>query len=240
MAINLAYKTVGAPDNAFAWYLHTSGGTLAGGVTVGMGDGTDTPLFMDTDGIGWRTATGFLNRLRCAATANQDIVFHYTAGQGRVFPELVAVLANDASNSTVTASAVPSFGVSLAASTVYEFELILLFRTALAATAPRFRLNGPSGQTAVIAYRIQSAATTAALTNPGTETTQMMTAWGSDFLPTASLPVADVVYPYFVKGIIRTTGTAPTQAVGLEIWSETAASAITLAAGSVMKFRKLN
>lgn len=228
MATSLATKSIGSPDNAFAWYLQSGGISLATGFPVALGDGTETKLWIDADGIGFTNSGGFRSSFRCDTTAHQTITFHPTAGTGKVYPDLVAVLAADTSNSTVTPATVGSFSVTLAASSVYEFEAVLVFTSAATTTGPRFTLNGPSAQTDFIAAEVTlPQATGASITAWGAATNT--TSW-----PTTGAHIARI------RGVVKTTASTPATAVTLDIFSEVGASAITLKAGSSMRFRKIN
>jgi hypothetical protein len=225
MGLSLATKSVGLPDESFKWYLHNSGEALATGFPVCLGDGTETPLWLDEDGVGFRNSGGFTTSFRCEdATADQELVIHYTAGAGKLYPEIIAVLAADLANSTVTAAAVTGFTAAVVANGLYEFEMLLVFKSALTTTSPRFRVTGPSAQTTWVTYRVEAASNVAT----------------ADFIPTSGPPTADTPYVYRVKGMAKFSGSTPATPIGLDIWSEVATSEIRLMAGSVMKLRKLN
>lgn len=231
MATSLASKSVGPPDNSFTWYLQSGGVSLATGFPVALGDGTETPLWLDSNGVGFRNAAGFVSSFRCPnATANQTIEFHYTAGTGRVYPELVAVLQTDQTNSTTTPVSVPDFAVQLAASSLYEFEVILLVRVSGTTTSPRFTLYGPASQTDFVTYEVDDANATAVT----------LTAWGVSTGNGQNPPAADTTYAIRIRGMCRTTGSLPTSAVFVAIFSEVASVPVSIRAGSVMRFRKLN
>lgn len=238
---SLTGNTSGPPDNAYTWLFQSGGVSLASGITVGLGDGTETKLYLDSNGVGFKNAGGFVTSLRCTdGTAAQTLDFHYTASTGKVYPQLIAVLAAGNTNSTTTAAAVSSFSTTLAASGLYEFEMILIFESAATTTSPRFSIEGPSAQTTWVAYEIITPPNVATITNPGTSGSQAMSAWGTDFVNVTNMPAASTPAMMRVKGMCLMSGTTPASAVSLEIWSEVAASAITLKAGSMMRFRKLN
>ncbi|MEI6654057.1 MAG: hypothetical protein WCP45_04760 [Verrucomicrobiota bacterium] len=229
MSLSLATKTVGPPDNSYTWYLHSSGVALATGFSVSLGDGTATKLWIDSNGIGFLNAGGYTTSFRCpGATANQTLTFHYAPGE--VYPELVAVLAADSVNSTTTAATVAAFSVTLEASALYEFELVLVFKSAATTTSPRFTLNGPTAQTDFVTYEV--------LGNGATNA--QYTAWGTAGTNTVNAPGIATAYACRLRGICKTTSSTPASAVSLDIFSEVGASAITLCIGSYMRFRKLN
>lgn len=242
MITSLASKSVGSPDNAYQWLFQSGGVSLATGITVGLGDGTETKLFLDTNGVGFKNAGGFTTNFRCTnATAAHNLEFHFTNGAGKVYPDIIALLAADNANSTVTPAAVSGFSVTLAASGLYEFEMILLMETATTTVSPRFSIEGPTAQTTWVSYEILTPlAAGTAITNPGTAGSQVMNAWGTDFVNVTNMPAAATTSLFKVKGMVLISGTAPAVPVSVEIWSETAATAITLKANSMMRFRKLN
>jgi len=228
MGQSLSAKTVGPPDNAFSWYMHSGGGTLATGYTMTLGNGDDTLLWLDSAGIGVKNAGGFVSKLRTAATATQ--IATLTNASGEVFVDLVSRLASDATNSTVTAAAVASFGVNLEASTTYEFELLLILESVLTTTSPRWTLTGPTSETTFVYYEVMGA---------GATNTQY-TAWGTAGANVVNAPANNTPYHVKVRGVVKTTATTPATAVGLSIFSEVAASQITLKAESMMTFRKIS
>lgn len=247
MAANsLASKSVGPPDNSYIWYLQ-SGGTastntgmaaLTLGFQVALGDGAETPLYLDSAGIGVRNPAGAVSKIASLATTNRAVKL--ADSPGTLFPAATAILAADQSNSTVTPAAVPGFQVDLEASGLYEFELMLLFKSAAATTGARFRINGPVDQTTWVTYLAIAPLSTNAITNLGSQQSQEFYAWAQDFLAGANVPAADTVYVSRVRGMCRISSTAPTLPVSLHIWSEVAASNITLMAGSQIRFHKIN
>ena len=228
---------------AFTRYLQNAGTSLATGFLVEFGDGTQTGLWLDSNGVGFKN-NGYVTSFRCAATAAQTLTFNYTASKGKVYPELVAVLSTSATNSTVTPAPVTSTDAAfkiakedLAASSVYEFDMVLLFGTAAITTTPQFAIAGPA-ETTLISYEITGPLSTTAISNVGSYLAQMFTAWGS-FDGAINMPSITGYYPFRVRGIMKTSSSAPTTDITVSIYSEVAASAITLAAGSFMRFRKL-
>lgn len=240
MAIALTNKTVGSPDNSFQWYLHSGGIALSTGFPAALGDGTETKLWLDGDGVGFLNAGGYHTSFRCSATAHQTLTFHYTASAGKVYPEVIAVLAATATSTSVTPATVASFEATLAASTVYEFEMILLMGTATTTVSPRITINGPTSQTEVVWFEIIGPPTvTTILTNGGTRPSQQFTAWGSAFTNATDLPGTSTAYAFRVKGICKTTGTTPAVPVTVDLASETAGTQVSLYAASMMRFKPI-
>lgn len=237
MAItSLSAVTIGAPDNAFRWYFQSGGASLSSGITVGLGDGTETKLYLDANGVGFKNAGGFTTSFRCpAATAAQTLTFHYTAGSGEVYPDAVALAANNSSTLTTTPTTVSGFSVTLAAGGIYEFEATLLFNTSNVGTFPRFTLNGPTSD--LVWYEVQGPpSVTTLLTTTGTRPVQQFTSWASAFSNATALPATGTAYAFRVRGTCRTTASG---AVSVDAFAS-AASAVVFLAGSHMRFRKIN
>lgn len=235
--LSLSTKSVGAPDNAYQWYLHSSGQTLASGLQVALGDGTGTGLFIGTFTIGVCGQYG-TSVLGTNATSTRPV--NLANGTGNLFPALTATLATDTSNSTVTLTTVSGFAVTLEASATYEFELFLVFKSAATTTSPQFRINGPTSQTNYVWFEITGPPTVTTLATSLTRASLQGTAWGVSYLNATDLPAANTPMLFRVRGICSTTSTTPAANVTLDIASEVASSAITLLAGSTMLFRKLN
>jgi hypothetical protein len=227
MGQSLSGKTLGPPDNAFQWYLHSGGSSLAAGYTATLGNGDDTPLWLDSAGIGTKNVGGFVTKIRSAATA--DRIATFTDAEGEVFVDLVSRLAADATNSTVTPAAVADFGVNLAASSIYEFEIDLILESVITTTSPRWTLTGPTSETTYVYYENTGAAATAT----------QFTAWGTAGANAVNAPANNTPYLVKIRGVVKTTSTTPATPVGISIFSEVASSQITLKAGSIMMFRKI-
>ena len=208
MGVSLAGRSIGAPDNGFAWYLQTGGGTLAAGFPVCLGNGTETPLWIFEDGIGVWDSRGFVMR------------------------DLYSVLGTDATNSTVTDAPISGFTIPLEASATYEFEITLMVKAAVATTGVQVQLTGPSGQTVWVAYEMMTPTTNTFLT---TNTARIYCSAFGVYLPNASSPLADTFYPIKIRGIVRTTSSAPSAPLGVGFRSEIAGSLATVAAGSIMR-----
>lgn len=239
---SLAGLTVSA---AFARYLQTGGGTLGSGFLVEFGDGTQTGLWLDSNGVGFKN-NGFVTSFRCEATAAQTLTFNYTASQGMVYPEMIRVLATSATNNTVTPANVTgtdaNFKINttaLAVSSVYEFEMILMFGTAATTTSPQITVNGPA-ETTFVHYEIEGPTTVLTMAAPGTRATQQFTAFGTLFDNVQVMPSTTGYFPVKVRGLFKTSASAATTALSVSINSEVASSTVTLLAGSIIKCRKLS
>ena len=130
----------------------------------------------------------------------------------------------------MTPATVASFSLSLEADAWYEFDLLLLVESAATNTSPRFVLNGPAAETTEIHYEVTGIAATNA----------QYTAWGSSISNAVNAPVANTTYAIRITGVVLTSATTPATDVTLQLSSETASTAVTLKAGSLMRFRKIN
>ncbi len=230
MATSLSGKSIGNPDNAFIWYLNSGGNAtntgaaaLASGFQVALGDGAETPLWIDSAGIGVRSSGGFVSKIASAATAPRTVTI--ADSPGTLYPAISATLAADVSNSTVTPATVASFSVALGPSATYDFELLLIFSCAASTTSPRMTVIGPA-EIVYVSYELT--------TNDGSTATA--TAFGTTFANSTNPPAANAPYALRIRGVCKTTSTTPVLPVQVQIYSEVAASSITLKAGSCIRF----
>jgi hypothetical protein len=232
----MAFTTfVASPFNEGAPFVLNSGGvTLATGFRVCMGDGTASPLFISTTGIGVVNGSNFRTVMTTLATANRQV--NLRDADGDIQPEITAVLAADATNSTVTPTAVSGFEVPVAAGSTYDFEILCIVQSAATTTGVRLMLDGPTAQTSFVSYEIEHATgTTLTVSN---QRRQLLSAFGTEILQLDS-PVAATPFIQRIRGVLKTTGSTPAVPVSLKLSSEVAASTVTLMAGSVMRFRKI-
>jgi len=228
MIASLSSLTPGSPDNAFERLFQFGAQTLSSGGVMGLGDGTESLLYLDDAGIGIKNAGGELSTLRTLATTTRAV--NLADAGGELFPAEIARLSSDSTNSTVTPTAVSSWGVSLESDALYEFEILLLLESAGATISPKWDLTGPSAQTSWIYYRTEGQAVTAA----------EFTSFGASGTNAVNPPGAATPYAVKIRGVLKTTGTTPASDVGLDLYSELGGTAVTLKAGSLMAFRKIN
>lgn len=235
--LSLATKSVGSPDDAYEWYLHSSGAVLADGFQAALGDGTEVPLYLDDLGIGVKKPGGYVSKLRSLASATRIVTLPDAAGT--VSLESTSVLAAD-QETTITGDTASALAVTPMASSTYEIEALLLFKSAATSTSPRFTLTGPSAQTTFVWFEVMGPPTTTNLTtDTGTRAVQQFVAFASSYANATNLPANNVPYGWRVKGMLVTSGTTPASAVGISIASEVNASAVTIMAGSFLRLRKI-
>lgn len=235
MATSLSGKSIGAPDNAFAWYLQSGGGTLAAGFPVALGNGTETSLWLDSAGIGVRSSGGFVSKIASRATATRALQIADAAGV--LFPAIEGKLAADASNSTTTAAALADLALTLEASSLYEIEGVLLASSPLTTTGVQMRLTGPTAQTEFVCYELGHNTGTTLTT--GNFRRQLLTAFDTN-MANLDAPAASTVFPVFIRGFLKTTGTTPATALGVQFNSEVGASSVTIKAGSFLRARRIS
>lgn len=153
------------------------------------------------------------------------------AAAGGSDPWTHVILGTDFSNSTTSNNAVTGLSFTPAANKRYLVEMFLLLRTAAATTGPRPGISWPSGLTdgasevfapnsnTAFASRLQGALTTQNAASTGLPTTT------DSYLATGTA--------YFI------TGASPSGSFRVTLASEVAASAVTVRAGSFMRYREI-
>jgi hypothetical protein len=231
MGQNLATKTPGAPDNTFAWYLQTSGGTLASGFRVADGLGNDTPLWLKTGEVGVVNAGGFRTVTQTAATQTRTVT--WADASGTVEPALLSVLAADATSTSVTLA---DTGLSLAveADGVYEIDAILMVTSAATTTGVVLGLSGPA--TTWVGFEMSHATAT----GPAVDNvrTVLFATLGSS-MANVDAPAANTTFPVRIRGMLKVSGTTPASNVRIRLATEVAASSVAIKAGSYLRLRRM-
>lgn len=157
------------------------------------------------------------NTLTVAATGGSD-------------PWTYIVLGSDFVTSSATAVAVTGMAFVPNTNSRYEFEALLMCRTATATVGPRPGIAWPTPtQTDGVAYgQITSAA--------GSNVVQNGHVAASYLMPVGGLPDTTNSWPAFIKGNI-VTGATVTLGFRLQLASETAGTNVTIKAGSYLKYR---
>ena len=139
----------------------------------------------------------------------------------------------DFTTSSATAVDVTGLAFTPVANTTYEFEALLLIRTATATVVPRAGLAWPTGGTDGVAMIEQAGATaTAAHVNAvGNINAALLIAVGGLLNNTQSWPVK-------VHGMFR-AGATPSGDVRIQLASETAGTVVRVVARSFLKYRTL-
>lgn len=226
-----------APSAFYPQLLHSGGVSLATGFPVVLGNGTETPLWMDANGIGWRNAGGFLATLHNDSGADAELRFQFP---GKIHPAAVAMLAADWSNATTTLDTIPAFSLDLAASALYRFELVLFISPSSVTAYPRFALAGPAAQTDFLYAVYQAPCAVAGAILGSNVRYQETRTWATEFANDQAVPAVPGVYPYLATGWVKTTSTAPATALTIQARPVTAATSITVKAGSHMTLRRMS
>lgn len=235
--MNLGSKTWGGTDQAYKTLITKPAiaSTIGSGYQLEDGEGTSLPIYIGTGGFGPINGGGF--RVLISTTATSNRTASIADASGRLSPELYALLAADATNSTTTPAAVPSFGVTLEVSAIYEFEIVLRSQSAATTTGLQFQVTGPTSQISWVVYEAEyMTGTTLATSNV---TRQTLNALATNIAATAA-PVANTDFLIRVKGRMQTTSVAPASDIGISFNSEVAASQVTIKSGSSIRFRKIN
>lgn len=140
-------------------------------------------------------------------------------------------LASDFVTGSATAVDVTGLAFTPAANKSYEFEAQLRCRTATATVGPRPGLAWPTGATDGVAMVDMPTSATARVLVNGNVNAALLTAVGG-------LPNTTQSYPAAIYGNI-TMGASPSGAVRVQLASETAATNVTIKAGSYLKYREL-
>ena len=138
-------------------------------------------------------------------------------------------LTQDFTTTSATAVNVTGLEFTPAANTRYEFEAVLLTRTATATVGPRPGLAWPTGMTDGVATIKQTSSATAELTTNGNVNAALLCAVGG-------LPTNTQSYPARISGLVI-AGAAPSGTVKVQLASETAGTTVTLKAGSFLRYR---
>lgn len=210
-------------DATYTWLFQTGGVSLGSGVRVCLGDGTDTGLYVSSTTIGIHNGAA-LSTITCSATATRALTIQDTAGNIAV--EEIRRLTSDATNSTVTPTDVPNFQFTPIASGVYSFVIDLWVQSAATTTGIRIDVTGPA-QATLLGYLVQhqTASRTALVSASGGAG-----AFPINYQPTDAA-VASGNIPLRITGTYTVTGT-PSGPIGISLYSEVAASTVTIKANS--------
>lgn len=138
-------------------------------------------------------------------------------------------LSSDFVTSSATAVEVPGLNFLPLLNTQYEFEAVLLLRTATATVGPRPGLAWPTGLTDGVADITMPSSATAQLLTFGNNGAALLTAVGG-------LPNTTQSWPARIRGTVI-AGLTPLGTVKVQMASETAGTNVTVKAGSYLKYR---
>jgi hypothetical protein len=142
----------------------------------------------------------------------------------------VKVVGSDFSTTSATAVDVTGLAFTPAANTDYEFEALLMIRTATASVNPRAGLAWPTGMTDGVAQIMESQAVT------GTPLFAFGNVNAALLIAVGALPNTTQSWPVSIKGMIR-AGATPSGTVRVQLASETAGTAVKMMIGSFLRYR---
>jgi hypothetical protein len=140
-------------------------------------------------------------------------------------------LGGDFSTTSGTSVAITGLAFTPAANKHYEAYAVLRTRTATTTVGPRPGITWPTGLTDGVAQIVQTSSATANLTTNGNISASLLTAAGG-------VPNTTASWPALVE-ISITAGASPSGNVQLTLATETAGTAVTVKAGSYLKFREI-
>ena len=249
MGTSLASKTIGGGDQAFKWYLHTSGTALASTPRICNGNGDDSGLVVGINTVGIHNAGGFVTTFTGLATADRAVSFPDAAGTvvlgdgsgvtdslafraatGRT----VAKLASDSSSTSVTAAEIGSFSFTPSASKTYSFHLILRVDTAATTTAAVLRLLGPTVD--FVTYRVTAPSGSSAGVSHEYQATH--DALDEDINP-GNFYDASGQGIVKIEGIVKLPSGTPASNFRLSLASEDDGTQVSVLEGSAMIFEEI-
>lgn len=140
------------------------------------------------------------------------------------------VLANDFSTGSATAVDVTGLAFTPGANKRYEFFAHLMTRTATATVGPRPGIAWATGLTdGVVSIRQTSAASTDVL--------QRGNIAAAVLAPVGGVPLTTSSYPAIIEGM-AIAGASPAGTIKVQLASETAATNVTIKAGSFLRYRE--
>lgn len=140
-------------------------------------------------------------------------------------------LASDFVTSSATAVPVTGLAFTPAANTTYEVEAVLFTRTATATVGARPGIAWPTGLTDGVASISQASSATANVFANGNIAAAVLS-------PVGGLPNTTQSFPAILSAVF-VAGAAPSGTFRIQLASETAATNVTVKAGSYLKYRSI-
>lgn len=230
--------TGSSPANTRHQLLHMGNGTLGSTYVIRFGDGTASPLGFTPTGISSTTVgIGTTNTTTLGTLATTARAVNLADAEGTLFPATTKVLS--ATVNTATASTTPStlsdFNFTPDASSLYEFDALLIVKSNNATVGITLKLSGPSMTTIMLQTALYDSAGAVAADDTLSSLTSGTPA---NLCVTSSMPAADTNYLLRIKGFYKTGGS--TGAVQLTLTAEinTAASYVSAVANSLVTHTK--
>lgn len=166
-----------------------------------------------------------------AGGSYDDAAGTITLPSGGTDPWTYTKLASDFTTTSATAVDVTGLSFTPAANKSYEFEALLLCRTATTTVGPRPGLAWPTGGTDGVADIAMPTSATAQVLVFGNINAALLAAVGG-------LPNTTQSYPSQIRGTFI-AGASPSGTVKVQLASETAGTTVTAKAGSFIKWREI-
>ena len=156
----------------------------------------------------------------------------WAAPSGGSDPWTNVILGSDFTISTTSNNNVTGLNFTPSASTTYCVEVMLLLRTATATVGPRPGFSFPSGLTDSGAW----------MQSPNSATASSQRWWGNTTTANASSTgIPDTTNSYIaIGGALLIVGGSPSGTFGVTLASETAATNVTMKAGSFLRYRTIS
>jgi len=237
MGTSLASKTIGGGDQAFKWYLHTSGTALASTPRISNGNGDDSGLVVGINTVGIYNAGGFVTTFTGLATADRAVSFPDAAGTvllDTTTGRTVTKLASDSSSTITTFSEIGSFSFTPSASKTYSFKMILRVQSAASTTAAKIKFLGPSVD--FVTYRVTAPRAPASGAGLWEGT---FDALDEEINPLSFYDASGGQGIVEISGIVKLGSGSPTSQFRLSLASEVASDQVSVLEGSAMIFEEL-
>lgn len=141
------------------------------------------------------------------------------------------VLSLDSTTSSASAVDVASLAFTPVTNVIYEFYAVLLLRASNAAIGPRVGLAWATGGTDGVASIVQSTAATTQLLAAGNISASLL-------IPSSTLADNTGSWPCIITGMFQ-AGATPSGTVKIQLATSTAATNVTMKAGSIFRYRSL-
>lgn len=250
MGENLGTKQLGGTDQAFAWFLHTSGVAVAGGARIADGGGNDTGLVVGSNWIGIHGSGGFQATLTYGGGANITLALPTmgtalvsNTGNGVTKADFLAslgivhkVVTADVTNATTSAVDVSELDFTPAADGVYRFEYLIRIQSTNTGTDVNLDILGPAQTDEVVAGKVLY---TGSAEGTGNVYSQMFNSFPAA-LNGATLAVADAGQLVMITGLLKMTASAATSDLALKLRAGNTSGTAKIMAGSSLRIEKLN
>jgi hypothetical protein len=241
MSFSLETLTLGGVGGAYPRLIQTgdTAASLVTGFTFRTGAGTAMPFGMQEDGPLIIGPDGFHHQLVSAASANR--VVNLADSPGTLYPidpsfrPILSVAPTDVNNTSNVTWIDSGISIQALESSTYEFYGIILAQASTTGTGVRLRFTGPADSTSIVA------GTWNQMTNNslGTNFTGKLVTELNEELANSGSPLANITFPIFFRGIVKTNSTPPASTFGVWMRSGTNGNNVKTIAGSYLRFQRI-